>query len=196
MALWVQSRRSGRGEAPFELLWERHRDATYRVVARILGPQQSLADEVFQDTWLEVARADHYQPGNFRGWVRTIATRKALDRLGAASIRTAALDSAEPRTGNGPSERIVSSDPDPERAVRAREAVAMVLEVVEDMPHAQRVAWVLKYIERMTFEELAEAMGTPVGTSKTRIRLANAFLAQALRERGITIADLDLDEEP
>ena len=43
------------------------------------------------------------------------------------------------------------------------------------------------------YEEMAEAMGTPVGTAKTRVRLANVFLSNALAEKGIATHDLEDD---
>jgi RNA polymerase sigma-70 factor, ECF subfamily len=193
MTLWVNSRGSPkRDTAPFDILWERHQDATGRFVRHVLGRRQrSIADEVLQDTWLEVARAERYRAESFHSWIRTIATRKALDRLAAASVRTAAQEGPE-WPGDHRLALVWASD-DPARTASAREVVAMVLEIAERMPHAQRAAWVLRYVEQLTFEELAEAMGTPVGTAKTRIRLANAFLAGALEERGITLSDLEED---
>jgi RNA polymerase sigma-70 factor, ECF subfamily len=192
MTLWVNSRTLRTGDAsPFEILWQRHRGATARLVARVLGRRHRfIVDEVLQDAWLEVARATHYLSGSFRSWIRTIATRKALDRLATASNRNVVKDDRLSRDDRA---ALQSSGDDPASAASAREAVAIVLEFVERMPDAQRAAWVLKYVEEMTFEELAEAMGTPVGTAKTRIRLANAFLAEALVERGITPADLEED---
>jgi RNA polymerase sigma-70 factor (ECF subfamily) len=194
MALWVESRARGLGEtAAFELLWERYVRETHQLVRRILGTQRSLAEEVVQDAWLEVTRAESYRPGSFRAWIRTVATRKALDRLSSVAIRMAAAA----RSGGEEEDHmatLVGDGPDPARGARAREAAATVLEIARDMPHVQRAAWVLKYVEGLTFEELADAMGTPLGTAKTRVRLANAFLAEALEARGISPADLE--EEP
>jgi DNA-directed RNA polymerase specialized sigma24 family protein len=68
-----------------------------------------------------------------------------------------------------------------------------MLGIAERLPHPQRVAWTLRYVEEMTFEEIAEAMVTPLGTAKTRVRLANAFVADALDEAGI--ARIDVAEE-
>jgi RNA polymerase sigma-70 factor (ECF subfamily) len=194
MTLWVHSRAKGRGDtAAFELLWERHVRETFHVVRRILGPHGAVAEEVLQDAWLEVTRADRYRPGSFRAWIRTVATRKALDRLASAALRSA--ETRRPPTEEEPERtvRLAAEGPDPARGACAREAAAAVLEIAARMPHVQRAAWVLRYVEQLTFEELAEAMEIPVGTAKTRIRLANAFLAEALEESGLSPADLEVD---
>ena len=182
MALWVESRRAGRGEqAAFELLWERNAQATRAAVGRILGRHRALAEEVFQDAWLEVARAEAYRPGNFRGYLRTVATRKALDRLAASSVREARSLDDEPG--------LPAVDPGPAKRSQSREEARIVLEIVGRLPEVQRIAWTLKYVEELTFEEIAEAMGSPLGTAKTRVRLAIQFLADALSTAGIALAD-------
>jgi RNA polymerase sigma-70 factor, ECF subfamily len=184
MALWVESRRAGRGEqAAFEVLWERNAQATRAVVGRVLGRHRSLADEVFQDAWLEVARAERYRPGSFRGYIRTVAARKAVDRIARSSVRHGGGEEDRPdlvATGSGPAD-----------LTRAREGAALVLGIVGRLPDAQRIAWTLKYAEELTYEEIADAMGTPVGTAKTRVRLATASLADALSAAGVARADLE-----
>lgn len=194
MSLWVESRRNGRGEvAAFELLWERHSQATFRCVVRVLGEHRSLADEVFQDAWLEVTRATAYAAGSFRSFIRTVATRKALDRLAAASMRAASVPfahSVEDEEDDGVVSRLPAPDHDPSRGAQVRESTAVVFRAVARLPEHQRLAWTLRYVEELTFEEIAEATRTPVGTAKTRVRLANAFLAEALKELRIEATDL------
>lgn len=193
MSLWARSRREGRGEiAAFEILWERHRDATYRIIARMLGNQRAHAEEICQDAWLEVARAERYTPGSFRAYIRTIATRRALDRLASAAVRTAAP--AAPR-GEDRAPTVPDGAAHPERRARAREGAALVLEVAAGLPAEQRVAWTLRYVEELTFEEVAAAMTTPVGTAKSRVRRANEFIAEELRGRGVEMGELELEQE-
>jgi RNA polymerase sigma-70 factor, ECF subfamily len=193
MSLWVESRRNGRGEvAAFELLWERHSRATFRCVARVLGAHRSLADEVFQDAWLEVTRATAYAAGSFRSFIRTVATRKALDRLAAASMRAASVPlapSGEEEESGAPS-RLPTASHDPSRGAQVRESAAVVLRTIARLPEPQRLAWTLRYVEELTFDEIAEATRAPVGTAKTRVRLANAYLADALKELRIEATDL------
>jgi RNA polymerase sigma-70 factor (ECF subfamily) len=177
MTLWVESRREDRGEAAaFELLWDRHRRPSYAAAVRMCGANRALAEEVLQDAWLEVVRATRYQAGNFGGFIRTIVARKALDRLQAASTR----QKDHPEEGEESLENIPSGEVDPARITEGRESVQKILDLVARLPDVQRVAWTLRYMEDLTFDEVANAMGTPTGTAKTRVRLANEALAGLL----------------
>jgi RNA polymerase sigma-70 factor (ECF subfamily) len=151
-------------------------------IRHVLGRRAALADDILQDAWTEVAHATAYRPGSFRAWLRTIATRKALDRLATV---------AERRTeGEEAAADVPAIEPGPAAAAQAREGAGLVLDLAERLPEPQRIAWTLRYVDELTFEEIADAMGTPVGTAKTRIRLANAAFAEALDAAGIAPADL------
>lgn len=190
MSAWVKSRRTGNGdEEAFRILWDRHRETIYRLIVRILGAHASLADEVFQDAWMQVIRADHFVPGSFRSFIRTIATRKALDRLNCLAIQRVDPDPAEETPDR--MESVPADQSGPAQIAQAREARQIVMEIVEGMPPLQRAAWTLRYVEGVTYDELAGMMETPLGTAKARVRLANEFLARALAERGIDPHELE-----
>lgn len=191
MSIWVRSRRTGGGDtSAFEILWNRHADATYGIAVRVLGPHRALADEVLQDVWTEVTRAVTFQPQSFRAFIRTIATRKALDLLSTAALRTSTSISMSLAEEDAHEVPAPLTSGDPGRGLEAREGAAMVLKIAERMPDTQRGAWTMRYVEQRTFEEIAEVMETPVGTAKTRVRLADAFLAKALDAVEIDRADL------
>ena len=189
MALWVASRRVGRGhDVAFRLLWERHSGAVLREIERALGSHRALADEVFQEAWSEVTEATSYIPGAFRAFIRTIALRKALDRRASASrtsVLAGATDEAAEEVAEWPDDTA-----DPAQAAQARQGAKLILELAATLPESQRRAWVLRFVEQFTFEEIGASMGTPVGTAKTRVRLASATIRRGLRLRGIAWGDL------
>lgn len=189
MALWVSSRRSGQGHEPaFRLLWKRHAQSVRRAIERTLGTYRALADEVFQEAWSEVSGATAYAPGVFRSFIRTIALRKAFDRL-AALKRSPAVLTVMLRERGDPEELEGDEWPadvaDPARAAQARQGAMLVLEVVSTLPEPQRRAWALRFVEQCTYEEIGEAMCTPLGTAKTRVRIASAAVRRGLRARGV-----------
>jgi RNA polymerase sigma factor (sigma-70 family) len=171
MSVWVDSRRRGNGDqAAFGLLLHRHGNATYQRIHRLLASHPALVDDVSQETWLEVARATKYEPRNFRSYVLTIATRKSLDRLGSASLRTSSRKQDDQLLEDLPDETSTQG-----KRLEASEELNWILAQVSTMPPRQAAAWRLKYVEELNFEEIAEAMGTPLGTAKTRVRRPMSF---------------------
>lgn len=200
MELWVASRRSGqRRDLAFRLLWERHSGSLRRAIKQALGLHRALADEVFQETWFEVTKATSYTPGAFRAFIRMIALRKVLDRLALATRNSAAPstkagaadDATEQENDEWPGETI-----DPARAAEARQGATLILEEASTLPESQRRAWFLRFVDQCTFEEIGAAMGSPLGTAKTRVRIAAAAIRRGLRARGIAWGDLAGEPDP
>lgn len=200
MELWVASRRAGRGhDSAFRLLWDRHSGGLLRAIERTLGSHRALADDVLQEAWSEVTRATAYTAGGFRAFIRTIAVRKALDRL-ASAARTPPMPSEYPGSADDETDEKTDGWPaetaDPARAAQARQGAKLVLELASALPEPQRRAWALRFVEQNTFEEIGAAMGTPIGTAKTRVRIASEAITRGLRAQGIAWVDLVDEARP
>jgi len=166
---------------------------------------RQLAEEVVQDTFLALwDRAELFDPamGSLGTWLRTIARNRTIDRLRAAGRRprlvsaedgaTRALD-ADALDRAAAMGNIVGGagrGPDPEgrlERVELREAIAAA---VRAMPDDERTVIVLAYQDELTQAEIAERLGWPLGTVKTRTRRALRRLRAALGEQ------VDPDDEP
>lgn len=169
-----------RGEAAaFEQLYERHRLALYRFVRRLLGTANAAqADEVFQDTWLRVVHAkDRYVPqgATFRTWLFTLAHHRAVDVLRRSGRETALPedDGGEPFVPDGTP---WSSWPRPEDAIDElvfwRRAGSKLLECLEQLPVAQKTAFLLHHEDGITLDEIARALDIGFETAKSRLRYA------------------------
>lgn len=167
----------------FEWLYQRHHAALYRFVRRLLGRDGAAqADEVFQDTWLRVVHAkDRYVPqgASFRTWLFTLAHHRAIDVL-RRSGREVALpdgDDAEPFVPDGSP---WSGWPRPEDAIDElvfwRRAGAKLLECLEELPVAQKTAFLLHHEDGITLDEISRALGVGFETAKSRLRYALAKL--------------------
>jgi RNA polymerase sigma factor (sigma-70 family) len=167
----------------FEWLYQRHHAPLYRFVRRLLGRDTAAqADEVFQDTWLRVVHAkDRYVPqgASFRTWLFTLAHHRAIDVL-RRSGREAPLpdgDDPEPFVPDG---LPWSSWPRPEDAIDElvfwRRAGAKLLECLEELPVAQKTAFLLHHEDGITLDEISRALGVGFETAKSRLRYALAKL--------------------
>jgi RNA polymerase sigma factor (sigma-70 family) len=168
-----------------ELLAERfqaHRSQLRAVAYRLLG-SLSEADDAVQETWLRLDRADTREVMNLGGWLTTVVGRICLDMLRArAARREVSLDARLP-------DPIVGSvEADPEQVALLADSVAWALLVVlETLPPAERIAFVLHDTFAVPFDEIAGIVG--------RSPAATRQLASRARRR-VRQATLDPDADP
>jgi RNA polymerase sigma-70 factor (ECF subfamily) len=168
--------RAGRGDADaLEALYRRHGPRAMGVALRVLR-ERSDAEEVLQETFVEVwRRAREYSAsrGTVEAWLLTITRTRAIDRLRSRAARGRMVEakSAEPPDAGPKLPDALSSQA--QDAERVRVALA-------SLPGEQRVALELAYWEGLSQTEIAERTGQPLGTVKTRVRLALLKLAALL----------------
>jgi RNA polymerase sigma factor (sigma-70 family) len=127
---------------PFQRLLEEHRMDVYRFLVAAVGRQG--ADDCFQETFLSALRAYPRlrDASNLRGWLLTIATRKAIDHWRAEARRPI------------PVERV------PERAVLDEPSLDGDLwHAVGALPPMQRAALIHRYVLDLPYGEVAQALG-------------------------------------
>lgn len=168
--------RAGRGDAnALEALYLRHGPRAMAVALRVLR-ERSDAEEVLQETFMEVwRRAREYSParGTVEAWLLTITRTRSIDRLRSRSARARVVEakSAEPAEGMPKLPDALSAAAQDARRVQAALAA---------LPPEQRLALELAYWEGLSQTEIAERTGQPLGTVKTRVRLALLKLAGLL----------------
>jgi len=181
--LTLMSAFAGGHAQAFDWLYQRHHAALYRFVRRLLGRDGATqADEVFQDTWLRVIHAKaRYEPqgASFRTWLFTLAHHRAVDVL-RRSGREVALpddDAGEPFV---PDAAPWTLWPRPEEAIDElvfwRRAGARLLDCLEQLPMAQKTAFLLHHEDGVSLDELARALDIGFETAKSRLRYALAKL--------------------
>lgn len=157
----------------FLALYDRYAARVNALTLHILGDPM-LAEEVAQDTFMKLwSRARLYlaERGSFTVWLLTIARRTALDRVRLEGRRPLLSDSKDPED-LWPSLPDQSQDPDEARWKSLYFAV-------HSLPHDQQVVIELAYYQGLSQSEIAEELGWPLGTVKTRLRAA----MQALRQQ-------------
>ena len=160
-------------------LYARCAGRAWGMVLRILGSRAE-AEEVLQETFLEVwRRAREFDPsrGGVETWVTTIARTRAIDRKRALGTMARI---AEDAAHQPPPVSAAPVDPS-EAAVKGQEQ-AWVAAAMRELPPDQRKVVELAYFEGLSQREIAERTGDPLGTVKTRTRLALEKLAALLGE--------------
>jgi RNA polymerase sigma-70 factor (ECF subfamily) len=165
-------------------LYDRWEDAV-RVCALSIVDEAAEAEDVVEDVfwqaWRQSARFDPNR-GGVGAWLMTIARSRALDRARARrrSRETADLEELEQRGG----EASLATNGDPLSYTERGERSRMVREALRELPNEQRESLELAYFEGLSQSEIAERTGHPLGTIKTRMRLAMQKLRDSLSALG------------
>jgi RNA polymerase sigma-70 factor (ECF subfamily) len=176
--------RRGQREA-FGVLVRRYEGELYGYLRRYLGDGE-LADDVFQNTFLQVfTKIRQYEQGRpVRPWLYTIATNQAIDALRRASRHQAlSLDQEREELRGTDMPQLMgfleSRGPSPLDHVQGEERRQLVRAGVERLPAFLRQVVVLAYYQGLPYKEIADIMGIPVGTVKSRLHAALVRLHEA-----------------
>jgi RNA polymerase sigma-70 factor (ECF subfamily) len=160
-----------------------HLDAMYRTAMR-LTRNPSDADDLVQDSVIKAYRFfDSYETGtNVRAWLLKILTNLFFSKHRRTSLEgsVAAMGATDPVSDGWMGAASVNPSRDPERMVEKPLLEAAVARVLEDLPEDFRTVLVLVDVEGMTYREVAEAMGCPIGTVMSRLHRARKAVAQKL----------------
>ncbi len=172
--------RRGDLKALSELI-SRYQNRLYRYLLRMVR-QPAEAEDLFQQTWLKVVEKIHSfdVTRNFDAWLFTLARNLAIDHL--RQIRPQSLD--KPLADNGNREtaadRIPSRDYTPLDTALAVERRTQIDEAMAALPMIYREALTLRFEDGMKIEEIAQVIGVPVSTVKSRLRRSLEQLRSAL----------------
>jgi RNA polymerase sigma-70 factor, ECF subfamily len=149
-------------------LYRRLSSMVYGLALRIEGNEAD-AEEVLVDTFYQVwSQAAQYDVsrGTVIGWILNITRSRAIDRLRSRrrSDRDRDLEPAVALPGTAP--------PDPEQEAIKEDERSRLREVIAQLPTDQRWAVELAYFSGLSQTQIAERLGQPLGTVKTRLRLA------------------------
>jgi RNA polymerase sigma-70 factor (ECF subfamily) len=195
-------------EDALAVLYDRHVGAIHATAHRITGDRQ-VAEDVVQEVFLALwNRAERFDPavGSLSAWLGTIARHRAVDRLRAAGRRPRLV--ALPPIGDEAAEQALEravhaaggaaggpAPGDPVGALEASETRAAVGAALATMPEVEREVILLAYRDDLTQSEIAERLGWPLGTVKTRTRRALARLRGALSDvHGPALAPVPLPD--
>jgi len=154
----------------FGELVRRHREGVVNVVYRMCE-DANLAEDAAQEAFIRAwQHLPSYRPRSpFRNWVYRIATNVALDAL-RRERETVNVDMLPP----------VASQDGPEATVEGKERGEQVRQAVLALPPASRAVLVLREYEGLSYREIADTLGIPIGTVMSRLNYARNRLRELL----------------
>ncbi len=163
-------------------LFARHSTRVFRFLLRIVdnaATAEDLVSETFFEVWRQAARFE--ARSKLSTWLLGIARHKALSSL--RRRRADQLDDAAFAL-------IADSSDDPEMDAQRQSRAAVLRDCLRQLPAAQRELLDLIYYQEQSIAEVAQIVGVPENTVKTRAFYARKRLAELLAERGIERAAL------
>jgi len=160
-----------------EALVLRYEQRLYGLIVRVLGGPGPEAENLFQETWLHAVRAlKDFDPGRrFSTWLFQIAVNLYRDRRRRVVTEKKALPEIEAVTGSAAAER-------QDVALEKKEAIFQLYSFIERLPPDQREVLILRYYHHLSEKEVAEIVGCPAGTVKSRMHHAIRKLRQQYRD--------------
>lgn len=165
----------------FNLLVLKHQDAAYSLALRFLGSSQA-AEDVTQEAFLRAYRGlDRFHGTKFRAWLLSIVANAARDELRRQRRRPSqSLDAARDdpdRADIDPPD----SGPSPEASALQGELRHLLEAALRELPDDWRLVVVMADVHGLSYDEIAQATGVPVGTVKSRLSRARGRLRDVLR---------------
>jgi RNA polymerase sigma-70 factor, ECF subfamily len=160
--------------AALAIIYDRHASLLLALGVRILG-DRAQAEDVLHDVFLEAwHQARQFDPsrGTLRAWLVTRMRSRALDRRGKVARATRLAETAAKESGAPAGEAIAGADRE-----RVRQGVA-------GLPEDLAAVVDLAYFDGLSASEIAERIGIPIGTVKSRLARAIATLRQHLHPGG------------
>ena len=176
-------RRVQRGEsAAFDVLVRKHQHRVVSLVGRYIADWSECQD-VAQDTFIRAYRAINSFRGDaqFSTWLHRIAVNTAKNHLAASNRRppTDDIEIGDPEQfDSGPALRVTDT---PERELMRQELEQTVMKAVSALPEELRSAITLREVEGLSYDEIAQKMGCPIGTVRSRIFRAREATDTELR---------------
>lgn len=160
-------------ESALTEVYDQFSSFVYGLALRVIGDARA-AEDVSQDVFLSVwERPDAFEPtrGSLRTWLATLAHRRAVDYVRREEARR--------RRAQREASRAVAT-PDVEEMALALVTAERVRTALDTLPDEQRRAIHLAYFGGKTYRQVAEVLGIPEGTAKSRLRLGLRRVAETL----------------
>jgi RNA polymerase sigma-70 factor (ECF subfamily) len=165
--------------ALFEVLMRRHNERLYRAARAILRDEHE-AEDVMQQAYVNAYSHLRQFDGRskFSTWLTRIAVHEALARARRRG-RYTTMDADESSVGPG----AFDTTPDPERLAISNELGTLVESAIDRLPDGTREVFMLRQVEGMSTEEVAEALNVSEAVVKTRLSRARGAIRRELYEQ-------------
>ena len=174
----------------FDILLSRHSKGVYRFIYRMVGGNSSNAEDILQEVFIKVAenRMNYSKDRKFTSWLYRIARNHTIDFMRKESYRS--HSSLDKNIGNEDGsnvtylELVKSDDKTQEEQIHSTMVKEQLLEKMNGLKEEYKEVFILREIEGLKFDEIADITDSNVNTVKSRHRYAFKELRELLLSTG------------
>jgi RNA polymerase sigma-70 factor, ECF subfamily len=169
------------------VLYERYGKLVYSIAYYSVGDVET-AEEITQDVFLNVCKNAHTyrtEKAKVSSWLASIARHRAIDELRRRNVRPEKDQMDWPADVGSELMHGIPAAESPEQAAETNMDRESLLQMISALPPDQRQALALAFFKGLSHHEISDFLGEPLGTIKSRIRLAMQKLRERMIERGM-----------
>ncbi len=183
----------------FEAQTLEHLDALYAVSCRLTKAPLD-AEDLVQDTLVKAMRArDQYEPGtNLEAWLFKILHNTFINKYRRGGLERIVLEGpdADPLADGWVSAASMRALRDPETQALRPLVQEEIHRALDELPEEFRLAVVLSDVEELSYKEIADVMGCPVGTVMSRLHRGRRLLQKRLYDHAVFLGIAPVNEAP
>ena len=169
--------------AAFNQLVMAYQGTAYNVAYRVIGNGDAAADAC-QEAFLKAYQAiKQYRGGSFKSWLLRIVTNTCYDQMRYKSRRPATSLEDMVENSDHAGDKLVNGSERPEESILRGELSDLIQLGINHLPDDQRVVLVLSDVQGFSYQEIAEIVGQPLGTIKSRLSRGRQRLRDFLLEQ-------------
>lgn len=173
-------------EKAYEELLCKYRNSVFSICLRMVR-NRTTAEDIAQEVFIKVFSAlNRYDPTYpFSSWLNRITSNLCIDHLRREKERTISLDQP---VGGDDSDLLIqlpAGTAGPDREMESKEMMAILEDALGKLPEHYRIIVILRHQEQLSYEEISDTLGIPLGTVKARIHRARNMIMEHFRKKGL-----------
>lgn len=172
----------GGGQGAYEQLMAKYREPIHRHVSRMVRDKGQV-DDLVQESFIKAFTSleSYSSEYAFSTWLYKIATNHTIDYLRKKKLATFSIDQPAPGRTDEQTYELPDTTYRPDRHVMADQRRERIQEAIDALPPKYHRVIVMRHQQEMSYDEIAEELGLPLGTVKAHIFRARALLYRHLR---------------
>lgn len=173
-------------EKSFEKLLNRYKGPVFSICLRMVRNRDD-AEDISQDVFIRVFNMlDRYNPSfPFSSWLFRITSNLCIDFLRKNKRTVLSIDSPVEGKDGEMLRQFESNEQGPEKRMELKEKMEYLEQSIGTLPERYRIIVIMRHQEHLSYEQISEMLGIPLGTVKARIHRARKMIVEYFNKHGI-----------